>query len=267
LLEKIDYAAQFGIHVLSDGYQGFSTEKFFEEMDRSARAGELKGVTITLDAIKQFVRVMHKENSTAVAKKLRWYTKCGATIIALGHTNKNVRDDGRPQFAGTSDLVEQFDACYLLYEIGVDDASKTRTVLFENIKARGKVAKRACYRYCVAEGQTYEQVLGSIEPIDDEQSSALEVQRQQHADKVAIDVITQAIADGVAAKMDLIASAATRSGLPRRAIQAVLERYTGKDPGQHRWSYSIHARGEKRFALLNPPPSAKASLPEDDDLY
>ena len=250
LLEKIDFASQHGFHVLSDHYLGFSALKFLEEMDNIVRSDQAMGVVLVLDTVKQHTSVMSKEQSAAFASKLRRYSKAGASVVALGHTNKNLNADGKPVHAGTTDLVEQFDACYLLYEIGVDRQLKTRTVMFDNFKARGPVAKQACYRYSIAEGLTYQELLDSVVAVEDTEVSEMQRGSQQRADAPVIDAIANCIVAGVVAKMELIASAVERSGASRRAVQAVLERYSGQDPRLHRWSFRVYPRGEKRFALL-----------------
>ena len=70
------------------------------------------------------------------------------------------------------------------------------------------------------------------------------------ADAELIQSIAGCIAEGIVSKMDLVAAAIDRSDASKRALLAVLERYTGTDPSVHRWNFSVHARGEKRYALL-----------------
>ena len=205
-----------------------------------------------MDTIKQHVSLMDKERSAAFASRLRRFSKAGGTCIVLAHVNKHPGADGKPKHAGTTDLVELFDGCYVLYELGVDAATQTRTVLFENFKARGPVAKRACYRYSVAEGLSYRELLDSVVAVDEGDLSDMQRAGQMRADAKLIESIAGCIAEGIVSKMDLVAAAIDRSDASKRALLAVLERYTGTDPSVHRWNFSVHARGEKRYALLSP---------------
>jgi hypothetical protein len=194
---------------------------------------------------------MDKERSSSFASRLRRFSKAGGTVIALGHTNKHPSADGRLVFAGTTDLVEQFDACYILSEVSADTARQTRTVLFENFKARGPVAKRASYRYSIAEGRSYRELLDSVTPVDEIELAQMSQAGQVHEETPVIDAVVACIAAGIVAKMDLVSAAVDRSGVSKRTVIEVLERYTGKDPAVHRWTFTVHARGEKRYALLN----------------
>jgi hypothetical protein len=250
LLAKIDYAKATGINVLSDGYLGFSSRKFLEEMEQMIASGQALGTVVVLDTIKQHVSIMQKDESAEFAKRLRRFSKAGGTCIVMAHVNKSRGLDGRPVHAGTTDLVELFDACFLVYEVETDAASQTRTVLFESFKARGQVAKRASYRYSIAEGLTYPELLASVAYVDKAETAEIEKSKQVREDAGLCEAIAESIAAGVVAKMEILAAVTERCGTSRRAVQTVLERYTGSDPKQHRWTYAVHARGEKRFQLL-----------------
>jgi hypothetical protein len=250
LLAKIDYAKATGIRVLSDGYLGFSSRKFLEEMDQMIDSGTARGSVLVLDTIKQHVSIMQKDESSEFAKRLRRFSKAGGTCLVMAHVNKAKGPDDRPVHAGTTDLVELFDACYLVYEVEADAASSTRTVLFESFKARGPVARRETYRYSTAEGLTYRELLESVQRVDAAEMAGIEAARQLRADAEAIKVVEGAIMSGTVAKMDIQATVMERCRISKRGALAVIDRYTGEDPTLHRWTYSVFARGEKRYRLL-----------------
>jgi hypothetical protein len=250
LLQKIDFAKSCGFHILSDNYLGFSSRQFLRELDDLIRADQAMGVVVVLDTLKQHVSLMDKQESSSFAARLRRFSKAGGTCIALGHCNKHPGPDGRLIYSGTTDLVEQFDVAYILSEASVDPKTQTRTVLLENFKSRGAVARRASYRYSIAEGLTYRELLESVTPIDETELSHVELAARIRTDTPLIDAITGCIADGIVAKMALVAAAVERSGASQRKVLDVLDRYTGRDPSVHRWVYTVHARGEKRYALL-----------------
>jgi len=251
LLQKIDFARAHGFHVLSDGFLNFSSRKFLEELEDLIRSGSAVGVTIVLDTAKQHVSLMDKERLAAFASRLRSCSKAGGTVIVLAHVNKNVGANGKPVYAGVTDLVEQIDAYYILSEVGVDAATQTRTVLFENGKSRGPIARRVSFRYSVAEGLSYAELLDSVVEVEETDLPEMQRAAQVRTDAVLIDAVAACIAAGVVAKMDLVSAAAERSGLSKRTVLEVLERYTGRDPAVHRWAFTVHARGEKRYALLD----------------
>jgi len=47
---------------------------------------------------------------------------------------------------------------------------------------------------------------------------------------------------------------AKRAGVSKRAALQIIEKYTGDDPAQHRWNYSVLGRGAKSYALLDHAP-------------
>jgi hypothetical protein len=250
LLQRIDFAQAHGFNVLADGYLDMSPRRFRDELDDLCQCNEAFGAFIVLDTIKQHISLMDKERTSAFVSRLRMFSKVGGTCVVLAHVNKNPGPDGKPIYAGTTDLVEQVDAAYILSEIGVDPATRTRTVLFENFKSRGDIARRAAYRYSIAEGLSYRELLESVVEVGETQAAEVQRAAQARDDAAIVDVIAGCITEGVVSKMEIIAAASQRSGAPRRAVRTVLERYTGTDPAAHRWTYSVLARGEKRYALL-----------------
>jgi hypothetical protein len=207
---------------------------------------------IILDTGKKFFDPMSKRQGRAFGKHVRLFVMKGGTIIVLAHTNKHHDNSGKPIYGGTSDLVEDFDCAYLMYEVGKDVDAEIKTIQFENIKSRGNVARQANYRYSIAEGLSYREILESVESVEDAELVALRQAAEFESDADVINAITACIRDGINSKMNLAETAAERSDFSKRAVLRVIEKYTGSDPNVHKWDYDVHERGAKKYRLLDP---------------
>ena len=118
LLEKLEYADEFGYHTIAEGHQGFSTDHFLKILDDLIANNHANGVIIILDTGKKFFDPMSKRQGRTFGKHVRLFVMKGGTIIVLAHTNKYCDNEGKPIYAGTSDLVEDFDCAYLMYVVG-----------------------------------------------------------------------------------------------------------------------------------------------------
>lgn len=252
LLEKLEYAEKFGYHTIAEGHQGFSTGRFLTILDDLTASNLAHGVILILDTGKKFFDPMSKRQGRAFGKHVRLFVLKGGTIIVLAHTNKYSDSEGKPIYAGTSDMIEDFDCAYLMYEVAIDADTATKTIQFENIKSRGSVARQANYRYSIAEGLSYREILESIEPVDATELPSLRQAAEFKSNARVIDAITACISDGINSKMLLAENAAERSGISKRAALKIIEKYTGSDATVHRWNYDLHERGAKKYRLLDP---------------
>jgi hypothetical protein len=56
--------------------------------------------------------------------------------------------------------------------------------------------------------------------------------------------------------MHLARAVSTEIGLGRHKVIAIIDKFTGDDPQNHRWNFVIRARGMKLYHLLEAQPSA-----------
>ena len=63
------------------------------------------------------------------------YVMAGGTIVALGHTRKSPKADGSPQYQGTTDILEDFDAVYVA-ELMSDDGRTDRRIVRLNMEKK-----------------------------------------------------------------------------------------------------------------------------------
>jgi hypothetical protein len=252
LIEKTELAQRHGFHVISEGYRGFRATDFEQVMQQLIDADQCHGVVIILDVLKKLVDVMDKGRSSSFGKLIRRFVLRGGTCIALAHTNKRRNSDGEPIYAGTSDIIEDFDCAYLVYETNIDPDSQTKTILFKNKKSRGNVRKQASFQYSVREGLSYDELLESIVEVSEADLLVEERQKQLQSDLAHIEAIREAIRSGINTKMALAALLVEKTNCSKRTAIRVIEQYQGTDPETHFWQFEVGPRGAKMYRLLGP---------------
>jgi AAA domain len=165
LLQKLRIAEEYGFHMVADGHEGFKVSVFVATLMEIIEQGQAHGVVIILDTLKKFANLMDKAHSTNFNKLLRRFAMCGGTVIALAHTNKKRDSDGKPIYAGTSDVLEDFDCGYLMMERKGAESAGQKVIVFENIKRRGNVVLTTAYAYSTEPDQSYDQLLASVQEI------------------------------------------------------------------------------------------------------
>lgn len=248
LVEKGRLAEEYGFHMLADGYREFQASAFREAIIEMTHNGTAHGTVIVLDTLKKFVNTMDKAKSSQFTRDVRRFVMRGGTVVALSHTNKKPGSDGKAIYAGTSDIVDDFDCAYLVSTLSEQDGEKV--VEFENIKRRGDVATKAAYRYANVSGISYTELLSSVRRVEQDESSALRRELERHGDAHVMSAIKACLQSGVNQKMALIKAAAEKANVSRRIASHVLDRYTGTDPTLHAWSYRVEDRGAKVFTVL-----------------
>jgi hypothetical protein len=252
LLEKLVIAEKYGFHMLSEGYNDFSANKFLATIKSLTESGDARGVIIILDTLKKFTDLMDKRACTEFAKVLRAFALKGGTVIGLAHTNKNADIDGNPIHAGTSDIREDFDCAYIM-KIIEGEMDKT-VVEFKNIKKRGNVTLSTAYSYSQEQGIPYEDLLWSVEKVDDDQIEPLKQKAEQISDSEITDVIEALINEGINTKMELAKAAAEKTKVSRRYVIQIIDKYTFTGdmdrPRTALWEYEVRGHGAKVYETL-----------------
>jgi hypothetical protein len=248
LLEKAQLASDFGFHMLADGHKGFEAKTFAVAMSKMIETGTASGTVVILDTLKKFVDTMHKGKTRDFTRAIRKFVLRGGTVVALSHTNKKPGVDGKPVYAGTSDVVDDFDCAVYLSE--VPDGGTAKVVEFTNFKRRGNVALTAAYTYSATPGICYSELLLSVKQVDADFLEPLKQAAEQRCDAEMIGVISKCIREGFNSKMLLIKESSQRSKTSMKAAQAVIEKYCGPDPKSDIWDFEVRARGQKFFSLL-----------------
>ncbi len=251
LVDKVRLASEYGFHMLADGHQGFQAKEFRKAMETMIDADDARGVVVVLDTLKKFVNTMDKVQSADFARVVRQFALKGGTVVALAHTNKHPGSDGKPVYSGTTDIVDDFDCAFTLATVAQMADTNQKVVEFRNIKRRGNVALSAAYSYALSRETTYPELVLSVEEIDLDHLGPIKQQAEAQSDAPVVAAVAACIAEGVNTKMLLVDTAAERSGVSKRMVLKVVEKFTGPDPALHRWQYSVGGRGAKTFALLD----------------
>jgi len=250
LVEKVKIASEYGFEMLADGYKGFQSSDFRKAMEIMIENGTARGVAIVIDTLKKFTDTMDKGRSTDFSKVIRRFCLQGGTVIALGHTNKNPGANGKKVYAGTTDIVDDFDCAYILDTLKVQPEPGWKVVEFENIKRRGNVEETVAYRYRNEPGTRYDAMLLSVKEEDYSSLLQLKETAEIQSDMPVIVAIRDAIAEGINSKMKLIKAVSKAVALSERIVIGILEKYTGENPANHHWQFVVGARGAKTYALL-----------------
>ncbi|VVN16900.1 hypothetical protein PS647_04147 [Pseudomonas fluorescens] len=253
LVDKVRLAEEYGFHMLADGHQGFEASAFRRAMESMIASNTARGVIVVLDTLKKFVNTMDKGKSSDFAKVIRQFSLKGGTVIALSHANKNAGTDGRIVYSGTSDIVDDFDCAYTLNTVPQQADTHQKVVEFSNIKRRGNVSLTTAYSYTLDSDIPYDELLLSVKEVNPEQLVPLKRAADIKSDAQIIEAIEGCIREGINSKMRLVDAVAERAGGTKRSVLKVIEKYTGNDPADYRWSFSVQERGAKVFSLLELP--------------
>lgn len=261
VLEKIELLKPYGIHVLAPGFKGFEAKelpRFLQEMIDQDKA---RNSFIIMDTLKKAVSLMDKRESSGFADFARRFVMKGGTFLGLAHTNKRSDKDGRPIFAGTSDILDDFDCAYTIAEVAGRSNGIERVVQFECIKSRGNVAQQVAYAYSVEPTLTYIARVESVHVIENVELSKLKAEAQAEKDSSLIAIVEECICEGFDAKMELAREVAIRTKIGRHAISALIDRYCGEDPLMHRWTFDTGARNRRGYRLIGTPKDGPVILP------
>jgi archaellum biogenesis ATPase FlaH len=253
LVEKLRLAEQHGFHMLAPGQNGFNTKLFISHLQTMIKENTAHGKVIILDTLKKFTDLMDKKLSTEFMRTGRAFVVNGGTLILLAHTNKNRDGEGKVIFAGTSDVVDDVDCAFILDEIS--GTGEKKSVLFENIKARGDVAQQAGYSYSTYPGQTYHQRLNSVESLDKAAAEQIKITQRLNEklekDEPIINAIRASLESGNLLKTDLIRAVHEDTGFSKLRINKALNDYTGIHFGKgHRWYLVPGDKNAKIYSIL-----------------
>jgi hypothetical protein len=255
---KLGILDELGAHTLVPGQAGFKAEELEGLLIAAAQNGSARGTLIIVDTLKKFADLMNKASGARFANACRQFVSAGGTVLGLAHINKRRGEDGKAIPAGTSDILDDFDAGYIIDDFAQGDPSDEKVVEFARLKSRGGGIESAGFAYSAEEGVSYPQRLASVRRVSLEDLHGFKEEVAKRSDADVIAAVRTAIMDGTTSKMALSKEVAASAGISRRAAMAVIERYTGNDPAQHHWAFEVKARGAKLFRLLSGVPDSAA---------
>lgn len=249
LAEKLALLDELGVHTLVPGLQGFKAEDLESLLLKAASTRTARGTLVIVDTVKKFVDLMNKRQTSQFTNACRQFVSAGGALVGLAHTNKRRGDDGKPIHAGTSDMLDDFDAGYMLDDLSSDPGGD-KIVEFTRLKSRGGGVESAAYSYAAEDGLSYAERLASVRSVDANGLATAKRAEEQRSDQEIIASVVSCINAGVVTKMALRNAVAEDAKISRRAAMKVIERYTGDDPKDHRWACARKAHGALTYSLL-----------------
>lgn len=252
-LEKLNILSALGAHVVVPGFAGFSMQDLRRRLREMIDANDVGSTFLVIDTLKKCVSLMDKRESASFGTDIRSFILRGGTVLGLAHTNKKPGADGKPIYAGTTDILEDFDCAYTIVARPQSAGSPERSIEFDNIKRRGDVAQNAAYGYSIEPGIKYADLVKSVRELGVEEAAERARQTQLQSDAAIIAAIEEVLLYGANGKMDLVAQAMKKVKASKHAITAIVERYTGDEYGVHRWSATTGAHGVIDYRVLKAP--------------
>jgi len=123
-------SAGFTIHsTMADKASLISLRETIFTMAVEATAIELSNMVLILDTYKKFTEggdVNNKKANVQMFATLRQLTMKGATVLILGHANKDRDDENLPRFSGTQEIQDDSDALICLDHMASPDGKQIR---------------------------------------------------------------------------------------------------------------------------------------------
>lgn len=253
LAVKLRLFQDVGVHVLAPGFNGFRTDNLVTLMLEAIENGSAHGVCIIVDTYKKFTDLMDKRRTTECNKVVRQWVMAGGTFLALGHTTKKRKDDGTPQYQGTTDVLEDFDAVYV-GQVFVPKAERVhRVVKFTRLKSRADSPETVAYAYSTERGISYDMKVASVQSIDPDDLDDYAPQKEDVSEPRLLHAIVQLIGEAgwTEGKMKLAKAAAEVCGVSVRTVLDIVERHTGTVPREHLWASKTGPRGVRIYRLID----------------
>ena len=240
-----------GAHMMSPGQRGMKIRHLTENMQQAVQDGTARGTLIIIDTRKKFTDLMDKKRTSEFGQICREYVLAGGTVLALGHTRKTPKPDGRPQYQGTTDILEDFDAVYLAELVKGQKRTDRKVVLFEMEKKRADSPDVVAYAYVDERGASYEEKLASVEAVDPDDYADYRRPDPDVAEYRIQMAIADIIGDGFSeGKMALAEATAKACGISRSRAIRVINQGTGSTPGVHLWNTETGAHNKQTYQLI-----------------
>lgn len=251
LAAKVRLLQDAGAHMMAPGHKGMKIRHLVEKMTQAVEDGSARGTLVIIDTLKKFTDLMDKKRTSEFGQVCREYVMAGGTIVALGHTRKSPKADGSPQYQGTTDILEDFDAVYVA-QLMTDSGRKDRRVVQFNMeKKRADSPNAVAYAYADELGISYDEKLASVQPVDPEDFTA-DQSGDYGVDIVKVTIaISDLIGDGFAGGKGALAEAtAAKCGISKRKAIRIIEEKTGSTRGVHMWNTRTGEHNTQIYRLL-----------------
>jgi hypothetical protein len=178
LKEMQQQAEEHDYRLVSSVLGETSTDEILDSLRKWTNSDiDLNEYVLIFDTLKKFSEVMNKAESKQFFKLMRTLTIRGATVLLLGHTNKNLTYDGKLIFEGVGDNRNDIDELLYIYNDANSDETKQQiTFTITPDKVRSKVEKVSFL---------YERNSREVTPLDNAVDLMSELQIRNQYDKDA----------------------------------------------------------------------------------
>jgi archaellum biogenesis ATPase FlaH len=249
LAEKMGLLDAIGSHTLVPGQGGFKAANLEALLEQAVRDDTARGTVVVIDTLKKFVDLMSKAQASTFANVCRQFVSAGGSLLGLAHINKKRADNGRAVHAGTTDILDDFDAGYLIDELTEVGNPGERLVEFTRLKGRGGGVASQVFAYAAEDRVSYAERLASVRSVDGADIASIKAVAEQRSDAEVVAAIEVCIREGAYAKIALAKEVSARLDISRREAIRMIEKYTGKDPATSKWYYQRKDRGAMIYAL------------------
>lgn len=217
------HAKAHGYHLLNSTLANASPDDQIKVLRGFVKAGSsLDGYVFFFDTLKKYTDLMSKGGTRAFFQLMRALTQLGATVVLLGHTNKNKGIDGKLVFEGVGDVRNDVDE--LLYiEATPKDPAGLVTLTVKPDKVRCAV------RETTFQLDTKSMDLHRLNHVVDVEAIN-QAQRQQQEDHEIIALVQDALTGGGMNHTALLDRVVRDSKRSRTVVQRVVDRYLSNDP-------------------------------------
>ena len=222
-----------------------STDEILDDLRKWTNTDiDLSEYVLIFDTLKKFSEVMHKGESKQFFKLMRTLTVRGATVLLLGHSNKNLTNDGKLIFEGVGDNRNDVDE--LMYILSsVSDSSNHITFTITPDKVRSKVEKVSF---------TYDKDSREVKPLDSavDLMSELKIQQLHERDAGIIANIHNEIMHSEQPVTTLANKVGQVMGIGDKKVRACINRWgpNGLRPHSPLWHERRESLNNKLFIHL-----------------
>jgi hypothetical protein len=245
LKEMQQQAEEHEYKLVSSVLGGTSTDEILNDLRKWTNSDiDLSEYVLIFDTLKKFSEVMNKDRSKQFFKLMRTLTVRGATVLLLGHSNKNLTNDGKLIFEGVGDNRNDVDELMYIHSL-VAEGSNHITFTITPDKVRSKVEKVSF---------TYDKDSREVKPLDSavDLMSELKIQQLHERDAGIIANIHNEIMHSEQPVTTLANKVSQGMGIGDRKVRACINRWgpNGLRPHTPLWHERRESLNNKLFIHL-----------------
>jgi hypothetical protein len=211
-----------------------------------AEGTDLSGTVMFFDTLKKYLDLMSKSGARWFFALMRALTLRGATIVLLGHTNKNRGLDGKLQFEGVGDVRNDVDELLYIESAGRDGAGLVvMTIKPDKVRC---IVNEATFQL-----DTSTMVVRAMPDVVDV-LAMMRRREQLKEDAELIGVVRSVLAGGGMSKTALVERVVAEAGVGKRPAAAVVNRYVGTTPDDPNalWLETYYRTNNVHYISLKP---------------